>query len=556
MLHPMLIPILIIPHFAIPAGLMYLIYLDNNETIARVRSAQKHARVRRQNNSKLAKFIKANPPMGKLCPVSMLIDSTSASTSAFNVNSPMLQFAKQNKGALYQASAYHDFYYYVQRIRKTPMSDLVNTLQFKLELQDAVYHNNLSHYYKSYFKYNVVPRIAVQHGVVTSKLAIFTRASLWYPIIHQIYIDSLREEKQDSPMRKLARTEEFQEHLYDISMFRSYDQFLQERSPMHKLATLEYDNIILRARKCHMSNMMGPSRMHQFAMDKGNAMMITYLSSGITYRNARRTSSPMRMWTKIHKQTLLNASYQMRYIRNLRKQVLYTIGQLLNKNYGHLYRKFMLRDFRKTNGIPEVAFQPDCANYAIIEFPQDVQVVNRFLADSNLDGFTNHTIYYDRNHYQSFATSLLVPQSGKPSINDITDAAQTFKNIASLTEYETTVSILSDSTKITGVKNNEKVKHHTDIYFVKRDRKAFTRGDYRSCSSKIYSFLSRYPDIKCRIGFSERWLSDTMVVTLIGPENGDTKYINFNADLIQMVNLVKGVIFQKVVDRACWLCLK
>lgn len=552
MYHPMIIPLLITPHLSIPAGIMYLIYLDNKETIACVRCAQEQSRLRRKENSKLAKFIRENPPNDrqmlklKLKPVNLkvLIDDG----SSFNVNSPMTAFVKSNKFDLIYKSMCCKTRKYIP---VTPMSYLVKDPMFQMELKDAVYYKDLGQQCKQHYTCNVVSKIANQHGMVTSKLAGFIRESVWYPIIAEILRNSRREEAQESPMSNLARAVDFKDYIYDQAMFRDADYYFMENSPMHLLAVNEQQNINYMARRLKIKS----SPMHQFAKDKNNSLMIMYLSSGITFRKARMTSSPIHIWTRFNKHHLKYASWEMFEIGQQRKQVLHTIKQLLNKNYGRMYRKFMLREFRKSHGIPEVEFKPGCSNYAIIQFPRDVQIVNRFLADSNLDGFTNHTIYYDRNHYQSFATSILVPYSGKPSINDITDAAQTFKNISSLTECETVVNVLSDSSKIIISETEPNAEHHTDIYFVKRDRKTFTSSELRNCSNKIYGFLKRYPNINCKIGCSERWLSDTMVVTLTSSENKDINYSNLNTDLIQVVNLIKGIIFQKVADRISWLHL-
>jgi hypothetical protein len=276
-------------------------------------------------------------------------------------------------------------------------------------------------------------------------------------------------------------------------------------------------------------------------------MEIAYLASRRTSK--RMASSPLREWTLLNSASIQCHANKMHEIRSLRSRTLKKIGDLLSEKSQDLTVR--------RNLIPEVQFQPTCASYVIIIFPQDLQIVDRFLADSNLGGlqsverFTGYTIYTDKNHYRSYATSLLV--SGR-TINDLIDAAHTFKNISHLTHKNTQVQILSDSDKIQ-CNHRSLLVRKIELYFVKRDRRDFRPSDYKTCSVKTTGFLKRYPDLTFTIGFVGRWLGDTVLITIQGPFELPIKYNNLCADLIQVVNLIKGIIFQKIMDRTCWLHL-
>ena len=61
-MHPAIIPILAVPHLLIPAALGYILYLDQEESITRVRHAQNIKRLwyREYINSPMAFFVKNN----------------------------------------------------------------------------------------------------------------------------------------------------------------------------------------------------------------------------------------------------------------------------------------------------------------------------------------------------------------------------------------------------------------------------------------------------------------------------------------------------------------
>jgi len=160
------------------------------------------------------------------------------------------------------------------------------------------------------------------------------------------------------------------------------------------------------------------------------------------------------------------------------------------------------------------------------------------------------------------------------TVKDLVCVAHTFENISHISDAsDTQVQLLSDSGKITckselpgadpeagaGAEPKSKSKcgsRMIELYFVKRDRKNFKQKDHDICHKKISKFMSQYPHLHYTIKYMEYWLSDTMLVTVTGPQTDtNIKYHNLSEDLIRVVNLVKGVIFQKIMDRTCWLHL-
>lgn len=632
--HPIIIPLLMIPHVAIPAGLAYVLYLDHKDTITRIKAAHTRKRKRddadadgmvyvsippppkpslstdlktqleesiknrhirklrqkesptasvlrktmhhactnmyyrrimecKQKSSPLSRYLRANcKPAPALEKISYLIDPSN--TGSYNCHSPMRQFAIHNcmnfKGKRFQ-------YLYkrgLERIYNTPMRTLASTPEFQMELECKVRDfANLSFsksLWSSYYYTYVVRKIPNQYGKIMSPLAACLKNSCWYSNIDYSIRQYNQELMKSSPMHKMVQSDDFQDQFTDSIMLREAKTYYRDKDPIRLLTKLEKNNIQKLARQMRFRRELNASRMHKFVMSTNNRLMIAlrYISVYNLY-NVKKLRGPLSKWTDSNREQVVQRANEMMEIRNLRSEALKKISDALKRNYGSLYRKYVLKTFRTQNGIPEVKFKGRCTNYASIVFPPDMQIVDRFLAESNLDGFIGQTIYTSRNHYRSYATSLLTTSVGMPSINDLTDAAQTFKNISHLTEENTQVQILSDSDRIVippqaGGWSN--VRRHVDIYFVRRDRNNFRSSDHKSVISKVSDFLKRYPDLNYEVGYVGRWLGDTMLVSLTGPEElKEGKYTNLSTDLIQVVNLIKGIIFQKVVDRTCWIHL-
>lgn len=568
--HPAVIPLLLIPHVALPAGLVYVLYLDHQETISRVRHAQ-------VNESSLVPLPPVPPvlPNPIIQPVQVRLSGPRVkvplnlnskirklisldSTKSYNCHSPMRKFAQENVKNFKKSRFNYLYRKYDTRILKTPMRDLAKRRKFRKELTNFRNEIFRKEIWRGFFHAQIVPKIARQRGIIMSKLASFVRRHIWYAdIVHQIrcYNDTLM---RSSPMFKLAQTEAFREHIVDQLFFRQFDYHTMETDPIRRLTCIEKDNIINAARRMKFSRTVRMSKMHQFVSKFNNRTAIIYHAACNLMNIAEMTSSPLRKWTLANCDIIKFNVQRMNDIRQARYDTLKKIDDLLAKNYGTLYRSHSLRAFRCRNNIPEVKFQDGCTSYADIIFPENVQVVDRFLADSNLDGFSNCTIYTGKNHFQSHAVSLLATEQGMPTINDLTDAAQTFVNISHVSHSDTQVKILSDSNKLNiDAVNATVVRRSIDLYFIRRDRADFKIGDFRNCRTKINDFMKRYPDLQYTIGYLDRWLSGTMIINITGPLSlsGNVKYTNLTTDVIQVVNLIKGFIFKKVMDRTCWLHL-
>jgi len=556
-------PLLLIPHVAIPAGLVYLLYLDHQETISRVRVETPDLEL----GLGLGLGLGPEPSFQVLDTDLNVIKQEKEffiPHTQLGVPSPMSIYIKKNKYALNDRAHMHIWNMELCRMRQTPMRDLASSAAFQTELHakvETIYAlRDWQTFYKNCYNHLIVRRITQQHGLVTSKLAKCIRDNIWYSFIAEELRTYEHTMFMDSPMHKLATNPEFYDWIYGEQLLRVIDRYFRETTPMHILAVKEQANIVKMARQMSFSRVVRPSKMYNFISNLNNRMAIVYFGSRNMARMAEMTSSPLRVWSHNNKYQLSARATEYCEIKTLRTQTLQNITGLLARNYGTIYRKHTLREYRQRNGIPEIQFLPNCASYANIVFPIDMQLADRFLADSNLDGFITQTIYTDRNHYQSYAVSLLTSASAsQPSIDDLTDAAQTFKNISHLTHEATQVQILSDSTKISFPSPDPTVqaKRYIEFYFVCRDRTDFRSSDFKTCNARITEFLKRFPALEYKVGFVGRWLSDTMVLQVTGPYNdiGIGKYNNVVTDLIRVVNLVKGIIFQKVIDRTIWLQL-
>lgn len=554
--HPAIIPLLLIPHVAIPAGLIYLLYLDHQETISQVRYDTPDLEL-------------GLDPSFQVLDTDLNVIKQEKEffiSQTHHIPSPMSSYIKKNKYMLNDRVHLHIWNMELCRMRQTPMRDLASSAAFQTELHakvETLYAlRDWQTFYKNCYNHLVVRRITQQHGLVTSKLAKCIRDNIWYSFIAEELRTYEHDMFMDSPMHKLATNPEFYDWIYGEQLLRVIDRYFRETTPMHILAIKEQDNIVKMARQMSFSRVVRPSKMYNFISNPNNRMAIVYFGSRNMARMAEMTSSPLRVWSHNNKYQLSVRATEYCEIKTLRTQTLQNITGLLARNYGMLYRKHTLKEYRRKNGIPEIQFLPHCASYASIIFPIDMQLADRFLADSNLDGFITQTIYTDRNHYQTYAVSLLTSVSAnQPSIDDLTDAAQTFKNISHLTHEATQVQILSDSTKISFLPDPDsdptvQAKRYIEFYFVCRDRTDFRNSDFKTCNARITEFLKRFPALEYKVGFVGRWLSDTMVLQVTGPCNdGIGKYINIVTDLIRVVNLVKGVIFQKVIDRTIWIQL-
>lgn len=647
-----LLPILLIPHIAIPAGLLYLLYLEQQETIScnkdqstvrsrhaippapptpsymptqrsvrvsqRMENALKYKYESRQLRNSLMKLshmrvineVQLVNQKLKEVPIIAMIDNIHSpyvrkclmdrspmrntaigmswntlfccdlkywlapvhrmiGTTSYNCHSPMRQFIKNNKSVLLQVREQHR-----QRaaltFTLTPMRQLAITKSFKSELA-CVSKNLENNYFKQQFwrawMYNrVLSKIPVQRGIVMSKLRPVLMKNIWYAEINNALKDAYSYRMNASPMRQLAQLDTVKSTLFDTSIIKKHRQLLMDINPMRTIALTEADAISRLASRKSLNLVLNRSPMSSFvrshkkgyrlhtkklsgytALDTKKLLKLVY-TLNISSR-ANMISSPLHKYVYANRYLIIAKARALSDIIETRKSVTGQITQLLARNYGTLYRKFLLKEFRTQHHIPNVTFNSDCVNTVQIRFPLNMQTVNKFLADSNLDGFTCTTLYQDKHQFQSYAYSLL---DRGTTINDLTDAAQTFKNISHLTDANTEVLMLAGNTGINILEEDSKLcTRHVSIHFVKRDRTCFKASQYESCKAKVQDFVKRHNGLEIKICFLNKWLSDEMVITIQGPVTSNYKIINH--DLVHHINLIKGIIFVKSMDNVLWL---
>jgi hypothetical protein len=595
-----LIPILIIPHVAIPAALMYVLYLEQQETISRVRRSQHRPRRSRppppaSNDTAQAKCVKklniktnscnnAGPSpspshshshiraarekyvelfgVDAIPPSHKQIRKLMSSESLYDCHSPMSVYITDKQGMLNMIRSNMSLKRSLCKPKKTPMRDLVQDPLFQNELIDAANTVCFNRFYKLVLKdwmnSKVLPKIPVQRGLILSQLRPILMSTLWYAEIQKSFAESALWHMNQSPMRSLAQTNKLREHIFDAAFFREVDQEKIDDNPMRKLALEEPVEIARLARTKSLNMTLNRSPMSRFVRSNGNItkQMISWLAGEYSRRLARLIGSPLRHFTVTNRDFILHKACEFQLIQQERKAITTKIVELLSRNYGTLYRKFLLKEFRKEHNIPDVTFGLHCTNTARIVFPWNMQLVNKFLADSNLDGFTSKTLYQGKNQFQSYAYSLL---GSGTSINDLTDAAQTFKNISHLTDKDTQVLMLADSTGIEIPDNMSALcKRHIEIHFVKRDRSTFKQAQFDIVLSKVRDFKKRQcsKDLTITVNCLEKWLSDEIVVVVEGNCDGNFEtFETLNRELVHHVNLIKGVIFAKLIDLTAWLHL-
>jgi hypothetical protein len=618
MLHPILIPILLIPHIIIPSAvILYIIYHDESNTVPRVYACSKdyesinidttfddellhyvvarhirraniiqspmhecatnmiyeHEYVSRINElyyrrqqleaSPLRHFIMDHAQelihmFGlKTKPIRLITPLNSAS---YNCNSPMFLFitgSKTNKICLRSTALSFRLrindHRWITYTLISPMRTLAKSPNFKTELSRKTNATNINRFYYNFWQaciyHYIIPKIPAQRGKVMSKLCSAIVDSQWYAKIIQESIHNKYDRMEKSPLRTFItnNSDKLEERHYN----RSYRTYITNNHPMHQLALAENKQIIFLADKKRLNRTINTSPMHQWGCSNKNQLLLANALCNRIKKQSPYSRLKNFICNNLHELQQQVALHN--YIRINRTKYNALICSDLIINYGTLYRKYMMLNFRKVNNIPEVQFKHDCSHTVFIAFPKNMLLVHQFLTECNVDGFNSISIYWDTNNFQSYAYSLL----GKNAcINDLTDAAYTFLNISNLTHEDTYVQLLSDSNKII-IPDTDQCKRHIWIYFVKRDLSKFTSSQFATCVKKINEFFKRLKNsqIQVQIGSPDQWLSDKLLICIEGPALCDERYDNISSDLINFINLVKGVIFAKIEDRVSWIHL-
>lgn len=643
--HLIIVPFLLAPHFIIPAALLYLIHLDQQETITRVRAgewecfpipcaptppplpyrsneiAQAHAHARsvidtqphatltleqmlkprakeihrkirarglRQKYSRMRRYMCECPPnemhMKFLRParpfrtadfkselqavamnfiqrmpaskhsVRILVDLRGNMSKPWNCHSPMRECVRNwtVQSAICYGAMFARQTYLLHRPKQTPFRTLSCTLPFKRELRKAVNDQWLNSLAREYtikqFRNSVLPQIPRQRGYVCSKFARYLRDSLWYSYINQACADCRHTDMRQSPMRKYVKTYDIADKLVSCAFARAIDEYEMEISPMRRCAVEEQETI--QHGLFHLR--MNASTMKRAVESIYAQYYIQLCAARLTHRRAQMTSSPLRVFTRHNKDIIIHAVNQRKSRGYQRDCTLRALVEDFHKNYGRITRRMQVGTYKKEHNIPEVALEDGSIHTAMIVFPSNMQLVDKFLAESNLEGFTDRVYYQGKHHFRSYATALFVNKT----VDEIIDTARTYKHISHLTQTDTMVWILSTNNKMTIPEDQQDLcTRRSEICFVRRDRCKFTESQYRQAHNKVRDYLKRLKNDKIQfaVSFIGSWLSNELVITLEAPMDVDVKPLY--RELIHQVNLIKGFIFAKLIDNVRWVSL-
>ena len=101
---------------------------------------------------------------------------------------------------------------------------------------------------------------------------------------------------------------------------------------------------------------------------------------------------------------------------------------------------------------------------------------------------------------------------------------------------------------------------HATMTFTRRDQSRFTLALYKKCIAKAQEYVNRYNnthtgELKLGVGFSKKWLSTELVVTIECPYP-DNVMRTVLSDMVQHINLIKGVLFAQSTDQVRWIRLR
>lgn len=643
MINPVLIPIVVAPHVVVPAVMLYILHLDQQETVARVRQYQvehrvsleqippappmpkydyppiyendnvsenkdmpkprktfdmelfdawynRYIRYMRMNESPMRNYIKhiGERPFKlkqrerdmrmyrcvlhplymftssqELCCRRMLLRRTHIlidmdSGNGYNCHSPLQQtFSGMDRQALICNAIYARYRINMCQPKETPMRDLCRDERFQAELSDACAAFNRMHFsrsvWRAVFHRYIAPKIPMQRGVVLSHMRRCILDSIWFAIMEYNEQIVRHEQFAYSPMHQLALNQQFKQHLVAYQQ-RKHDELRQRsRDHMWWVTLLEEHNIKRLADKKRFNREVNASPMHQFIQTRDSRFELCAIVAHRINRHVLEFSSPLRAFTCENKRAIILMAGDMHCTKHIKSVYRSWICDDLRKNYGALSRKYAMRAYRLENNIPEVTFDKDCANTAFIVFTPNKHLANQFLADSNLEDFDSTTIYWNKNNFQSYAYSHL---GRGVCINDMTDAAQTFLNISHLTDENTKVQIHADTGKLC-IPDGAQTQRYIWIYFVKRDLTEFSDSLFKTCSNRVRDYFRRMKDadVDVRVGCMDKWLSDKLVVRIESVNDPNVQFDNISRDIINTLNLVKGVIYAKRSDRVGWIHL-
>jgi hypothetical protein len=222
------------------------------------------------------------------------------------------------------------------------------------------------------------------------------------------------------------------------------------------------------------------------------------------------------------------------------------VTDLKESNYTKVYTKMLLHRFQLEHGIPEVNITGQY-NTAYVMLPRMKN--NQFVVDTNLECFEPVDDYYSEDDLQSYCVNHNICSG---SSLDLINLARTFKD---LSRDPSSVWILTDSNKIALGYETYDSSYYIRMSFVRRDREVFNLSQYKVCRTIIQEYLREKPGFEVRLAFEGKWLTDELIVIIEAPLKLKTRLEirNIVEDIAQRINLIKGLIFAKIVDQIKWI---
>lgn len=382
------------------------------------------------------------------------------------------------------------------------------------------------------YRRTVLPRISGHSELVMSPMRGLARRCSTEILLHRVETAALYCTANSSPLRAFVTDTHIQNYLENEYTLRQYDWEFRNNSPMREFVQNNGTQLTRRAA-------LFQSPMHQYAKSNGHIIeVLAYLRE-----QSRVRRSPL--------YPIMDLAYCIQFHREagVRRALRATIvSELKETLFGPVYQKLLSGRLRKDTGVSDVIAQPGYTSVYIV-FPAGRFVSNRFLLETGLEHVEAYEDYFGPgpDQFQSYCVASVRGEEKDGdgdalSLTDYVTLAGTYKQLSHLVDDDARVLLTTDLSKIQ-VQVNRGAMHYTRIYFVRRDREDFTLSDYNSVKAI-------HPGT---VGFVNKWLGEELVIILESPYTDAAAHRNAVSDLIQRVNLIKGIIFARVVDQVKWL---
>ncbi len=591
------LPILFLPHVVLPGALLYMLYVAANEDTSDTKDisiTKRHRRHRKHQLPPKAERLRTSPlHMFTVCNELQLQE---ASANLWKVNaqkSPMYKLSQNNRFYIQLFSAV------LERQMDSPMYKLSQNTAFRKRLTEPKLHKEYSpmksyirdsnvgiilaaHYlirrnntyhlrtidtelkkelttahtaYKRrravvrMYKADIVPHISSQRRYVLSPLKKILCSTCKYA--EHLYIE--RQQRYNamalSVMRQYITSYDICDKLESMYWLREYDMYLMARSPMRLYVCNNKEEINSLSRRYALHFEIGLSPLHKCIKQAKPLLDVLYQYS-LNRRNNMQQSL-LRKYILCNTAELIRRLDERLHRAEIRQNI---VNQLHAMQYTFVYNKMLLRRYRDEHQIPAVHID-GTYNTVYILFPYNTMKNNQFIADTHLQCFEPKEDYYSATDAQSYCTTHI---SDEAQMNDLVELSQTFKNLSSLTDAEANVWLLTDRNKLTIQGDALSATHYIRISFVRRDREAFDISQYKSCCAVVNDYLAEktIPGMSIDLVFENKWLTDEIVIVVEAPVVKDQHLVkNAVEDVVQRINMIRGLIFAKIVDQIRWISL-